>query len=78
MEDGAPKHIIQMTGFKMEEKEALGKLLLKLDCTFIKSEVSIETCKVFKIELKNNTGLRMIKCPLDTVGIKCTIKEILP
>ncbi|XP_078304165.1 SMC5-SMC6 complex localization factor protein 1 isoform X2 [Panthera onca] len=38
MEDGAPKHIIQMTGFKMEEKEALGKLLLKLDCTFIKSE----------------------------------------
>ncbi|XP_023379060.1 SMC5-SMC6 complex localization factor protein 1 isoform X2 [Pteropus vampyrus] len=38
MEGGAPKHIIQMTGFKMEEKEALGKLLLKLDCTFIKSE----------------------------------------
>ncbi|XP_027621789.1 SMC5-SMC6 complex localization factor protein 1 isoform X2 [Tupaia chinensis] len=38
MEDGAPKHIIQITGFKMEEKEALGKLLLKLDCTFIKSE----------------------------------------
>uniref|UniRef100_A0A8C6R4L3 SMC5-SMC6 complex localization factor protein 1 n=1 Tax=Nannospalax galili TaxID=1026970 RepID=A0A8C6R4L3_NANGA len=38
MEDGATKHIIQMTGFKMEEKEALGKLLLKLDCTFIKSE----------------------------------------
>ncbi|KAK2501553.1 hypothetical protein MC885_017447 [Smutsia gigantea] len=38
MEDGTPKHIIQMTGFKMEEKEALGKLLLKLDCTFIKSE----------------------------------------
>ncbi|XP_057595231.1 SMC5-SMC6 complex localization factor protein 1 isoform X2 [Hippopotamus amphibius kiboko] len=38
MEDSAPKHIIQMTGFKMEEKEALGKLLLKLDCTFIKSE----------------------------------------
>nr|XP_004651674.2 SMC5-SMC6 complex localization factor protein 1 [Jaculus jaculus] len=38
MEDGPPKHIIQMTGFKMEEKEALGKLLLKLDCTFIKSE----------------------------------------
>uniref|UniRef100_A0A2K5C082 SMC5-SMC6 complex localization factor protein 1 n=1 Tax=Aotus nancymaae TaxID=37293 RepID=A0A2K5C082_AOTNA len=38
MEDGAPKHIIQMTGFKMEEKEALVKLLLKLDCTFIKSE----------------------------------------
>ncbi|XP_047412094.1 SMC5-SMC6 complex localization factor protein 1 isoform X1 [Sciurus carolinensis] len=38
MEDDAPKHIIQMTGFKMEEKEALGKLLLKLDCTFIKSE----------------------------------------
>ncbi|XP_014399453.1 PREDICTED: ankyrin repeat domain-containing protein 32 isoform X1 [Myotis brandtii] len=38
MEDGAPKHIIQMTGFKMEEKEALGKLLLTLDCTFIKSE----------------------------------------
>ncbi|XP_045053774.2 SMC5-SMC6 complex localization factor protein 1 isoform X3 [Desmodus rotundus] len=38
MEDGAPKHVIQMTGFKMEEKEALGKLLLKLDCTFIKSE----------------------------------------
>lgn len=38
MEDGAPKHIIQMTGFKVEEKEALGKLLLKLDCTFIKSE----------------------------------------
>ncbi|XP_016071630.1 PREDICTED: SMC5-SMC6 complex localization factor protein 1 isoform X2 [Miniopterus natalensis] len=38
MDDGAPKHIIQMTGFKMEEKEALGKLLLKLDCTFIKSE----------------------------------------
>ncbi|XP_006867939.1 PREDICTED: ankyrin repeat domain-containing protein 32 [Chrysochloris asiatica] len=33
-----PKHIIQMTGFRMEEKEALGKLLLKLDCTFIKSE----------------------------------------
>jgi len=29
-----------MTGFKVEEKEALGKLLLKLDCTFIKSEVS--------------------------------------
>lgn len=27
-----------MTGFKMEEKEALGKLLLKLNCTFIKSE----------------------------------------
>lgn len=27
-----------MTGFKMEEKEALVKLLLKLDCTFIKSE----------------------------------------
>lgn len=43
MEDGAPKHIIQMTGFKLEEKEALGKLLLTLDCTFIKSEVSIET-----------------------------------
>ena len=40
MEDDAPKHIIQMTGFKVEEKEALGKLLLKLDCTFIKSEVS--------------------------------------
>ncbi|XP_058132270.1 SMC5-SMC6 complex localization factor protein 1 isoform X8 [Dasypus novemcinctus] len=38
MEHGSPKHIIQMTGFKMEEKEALGKLLLKLDCTFIKSE----------------------------------------
>ncbi|XP_063521069.1 SMC5-SMC6 complex localization factor protein 1 isoform X6 [Pongo pygmaeus] len=38
MEDGTPKHIIQMTGFKMEEKEALVKLLLKLDCTFIKSE----------------------------------------
>lgn len=38
MEDGATKHIIQMTGFKMEEKEALVKLLLKLDCTFIKSE----------------------------------------
>ncbi|XP_070648233.1 SMC5-SMC6 complex localization factor protein 1 isoform X1 [Bos indicus] len=38
MEDDAPKHIIQMTGFKVEEKEALGKLLLKLDCTFIKSE----------------------------------------
>ncbi|XP_008260164.3 SMC5-SMC6 complex localization factor protein 1 isoform X1 [Oryctolagus cuniculus] len=38
MEDDAPKHVIQMTGFKMEEKEALGKLLLKLDCTFIKSE----------------------------------------
>ncbi|KFO27812.1 SMC5-SMC6 complex localization factor protein 1 [Fukomys damarensis] len=38
MEDNAPKHVIQMTGFKMEEKEALGKLLLKLDCTFIKSE----------------------------------------
>nr|KAF6367085.1 SMC5-SMC6 complex localization factor 1 [Pipistrellus kuhlii] len=38
MEDGAPKHIIQMTGFKLEEKEALGKLLLTLDCTFIKSE----------------------------------------
>ncbi|KAM6222175.1 SMC5-SMC6 complex localization factor protein 1 [Rhynchocyon petersi] len=38
MEDGPPKRIIQMTGFKMEEKEALGKLLLKLDCTFIKSE----------------------------------------
>lgn len=42
MEDGTPKHIIQMTGFKMEEKEALGKLLLKLDCTFIKSEVSTD------------------------------------
>ncbi|CAH6787474.1 SMC5-SMC6 complex localization factor protein 1 isoform X2 [Phodopus roborovskii] len=38
MEDGATKHVIQMTGFKMEEKEALVKLLLKLDCTFIKSE----------------------------------------
>ncbi|XP_036013715.1 SMC5-SMC6 complex localization factor protein 1 isoform X9 [Mus musculus] len=38
MEDSATKHIIQMTGFKMEEKEALVKLLLKLDCTFIKSE----------------------------------------
>ncbi|XP_023585888.1 SMC5-SMC6 complex localization factor protein 1 isoform X2 [Trichechus manatus latirostris] len=38
MEHGARKHIIQMTGFKMEEKEALGKLLLKLDCIFIKSE----------------------------------------
>ncbi|XP_076783176.1 SMC5-SMC6 complex localization factor protein 1 isoform X4 [Arvicanthis niloticus] len=38
MEAGAPKHIIQMTGFKMEEKEALVRLLLKLDCTFIKSE----------------------------------------
>ncbi|XP_062943147.1 SMC5-SMC6 complex localization factor protein 1 [Cynocephalus volans] len=38
MEDDASKHIIQMTGFKVEEKEALGKLLLKLDCTFIKSE----------------------------------------
>ncbi|XP_076995259.1 SMC5-SMC6 complex localization factor protein 1 [Tamandua tetradactyla] len=38
MEHVASKHIIQMTGFKMEEKEALGKLLLKLDCTFIKSE----------------------------------------
>ncbi|KAM5298195.1 SMC5-SMC6 complex localization factor protein 1 [Ctenodactylus gundi] len=38
MEDSASKHIIQMTGFKMEEKEALGKLLLKLDCTFIKSD----------------------------------------
>ncbi|XP_003479502.2 SMC5-SMC6 complex localization factor protein 1 [Cavia porcellus] len=38
MNDNAPKHVIQMTGFKMEEKEALGKLLLKLDCTFIKSE----------------------------------------
>lgn len=48
MEDGAPKHIIQITGFKMEEKEALGKLLLKLDCTFIKSEVSIETYQNFE------------------------------
>ncbi|XP_051028240.1 SMC5-SMC6 complex localization factor protein 1 [Acomys russatus] len=38
MEEGASKHVIQMTGFKMEEKEALVKLLLKLDCTFIKSE----------------------------------------
>ncbi|KAH0505704.1 SMC5-SMC6 complex localization factor protein 1 [Microtus ochrogaster] len=38
MEDGTTKHVIQMTGFKMEEKEALVKLLLKLDCTFIKSE----------------------------------------
>ncbi|XP_042117708.1 SMC5-SMC6 complex localization factor protein 1 isoform X1 [Peromyscus maniculatus bairdii] len=38
MGDGATKHVIQMTGFKMEEKEALVKLLLKLDCTFIKSE----------------------------------------
>lgn len=38
MEGGATKHVIQMTGFKMEEKEALVKLLLKLDCTFIKSE----------------------------------------
>ncbi|XP_023564278.1 SMC5-SMC6 complex localization factor protein 1 isoform X2 [Octodon degus] len=38
MESNASKHVIQMTGFKMEEKEALGKLLLKLDCTFIKSE----------------------------------------
>ncbi|XP_058512276.1 SMC5-SMC6 complex localization factor protein 1 [Ochotona princeps] len=38
MEEESPKHIIQITGFKMEEKEALGKLLLKLDCTFIKSE----------------------------------------
>ncbi|XP_007940744.1 SMC5-SMC6 complex localization factor protein 1 [Orycteropus afer afer] len=38
MEGSSPKHIIQMTGFKMEEKEALSKLLLKLDCTFIKSE----------------------------------------
>lgn len=65
MEDGAPKHIIQMTGFKMEEKEALGKLLLKLDCTFIKSEVSTKTYKIFKIDLKNNTGPRMIKYPLN-------------
>ncbi|XP_075397400.1 SMC5-SMC6 complex localization factor protein 1 isoform X2 [Tenrec ecaudatus] len=38
MEDGDPKHVIQMTGFRMEEKEALGKLLLKLNCTFINSE----------------------------------------
>lgn len=57
MEDGAPKHIIQMTGFKMEEKEALGKLLLTLDCTFIKSEVSTETllitkCKITKIKIR--------------------------
>lgn len=55
MEDGAPKHIIQMTGFKMEEKEALGKLLLTLDCTFIKSEVSTETlltkCKITRIKI---------------------------
>ncbi|KAL1782826.1 SMC5-SMC6 complex localization factor protein 1 [Sigmodon hispidus] len=39
MDNGAAtKHVIQMTGFNMEEKEALVKLLLKLDCTFIKSE----------------------------------------
>lgn len=31
-----------MIGFKMEEKEVLVKLFLKLDCIFIKSEVSIE------------------------------------
>lgn len=42
MEDGVLKYIIQMIGFKMEEKEVLGKLFLKLDCIFIKSEVSIE------------------------------------
>lgn len=55
MEDGAPKHIIQMTGFKMEEKEALGKLLLTLDCTFIKSEVSTKTlltkCNITRIKI---------------------------
>lgn len=55
MEDGAPKHIIQMTGFKLEEKEALGKLLLTLDCTFIKSEVSTKTllikCKIIRIKI---------------------------
>ncbi|XP_068941205.1 SMC5-SMC6 complex localization factor protein 1 isoform X2 [Petaurus breviceps papuanus] len=38
MEDSTKKHIIQMTGFRDKEKDDLTKLLLKLDCTFVKSK----------------------------------------
>uniref|UniRef100_A0A4X2LCW8 SMC5-SMC6 complex localization factor 1 n=1 Tax=Vombatus ursinus TaxID=29139 RepID=A0A4X2LCW8_VOMUR len=38
MEDSTQKHIIQITGFRDKEKEDLTKLLLKLDCIFIKSK----------------------------------------
>uniref|UniRef100_A0A5F8GTI3 SMC5-SMC6 complex localization factor 1 n=1 Tax=Monodelphis domestica TaxID=13616 RepID=A0A5F8GTI3_MONDO len=38
MEESAQKHIIQITGFRGKEKEDVTKLLLKLDCTFIKNK----------------------------------------
>ncbi|XP_043830007.1 SMC5-SMC6 complex localization factor protein 1 [Dromiciops gliroides] len=38
MEDSTQKHIVQLTGFRDKEKEDLTKLLLKLDCIFIKSK----------------------------------------
>ncbi|XP_072462214.1 SMC5-SMC6 complex localization factor protein 1 isoform X3 [Notamacropus eugenii] len=38
MEYSTQKHIIQITGFRDKEKEDLTKLLLKLDCTFVKSK----------------------------------------
>ncbi|XP_020864331.1 SMC5-SMC6 complex localization factor protein 1 isoform X2 [Phascolarctos cinereus] len=38
MEDSTQKRIIQITGFRDKEKEDLTKLLLKLDCIFIKSK----------------------------------------
>ncbi|XP_044513586.1 SMC5-SMC6 complex localization factor protein 1 [Gracilinanus agilis] len=38
MEESAQKRIIQITGFRGKEKEDVTKLLLKLDCTFIKNK----------------------------------------
>ncbi|XP_074062983.1 SMC5-SMC6 complex localization factor protein 1 isoform X2 [Macrotis lagotis] len=38
MEDSTQRPKIQITGFRDKEKEDLTKLLLKLDCTFIKSK----------------------------------------
>ncbi|XP_078531514.1 SMC5-SMC6 complex localization factor protein 1 isoform X2 [Lissotriton helveticus] len=38
MEEQGQKPIIQLTGFKSKEKDALVKLLFKLDCTFIDTE----------------------------------------
>lgn len=38
MEEQGRKPIIQLTGFKSKEKDALVKLLFKLDCTFIDTE----------------------------------------
>lgn len=54
MASGSQKRIIQITGFKKQEKKALLKCLFKLNCVFIESKVLFITVqqKGLKLEVK--------------------------